>query len=43
MSDQEKNETLEFIKKMVNKFPNDQDLGKEIRKYYLMKTKKKNK
>ena len=29
-----------FIKKMVDKFPNDQNLGYEIRKYYLAKTQK---
>jgi hypothetical protein len=40
MSDQEKNEILKFIKKMVDKFPNDQNLGHEIRKYYLAKTQK---
>jgi hypothetical protein len=40
MGDQEKNKILEFIKKMVDKFPNDQNLGYEIRKYYLAKTQK---
>ena len=37
MSDQESTEILEFIKKMIDKYPNDQELGKEIRKYYLEK------
>ena len=40
MGDKEKNKNLEFIKKMVDKFPNDQNLGHEIRKYYLTKTQK---
>jgi hypothetical protein len=40
MSDKEKNKILKFIKKMIDKNPNDQDLGHEIRKYYLTKTQK---
>jgi hypothetical protein len=40
MSDKEKIELLNFLKEMILKYPNDQELGKEIRKYYLMKTQK---
>lgn len=39
MSDKEKMELLDFLKEMIFKFPNDQELGKEIRKYYLEKNK----
>ena len=39
MSDKEKMELLDFLKEMILKFPNDQELGKEIRKYYLEKNK----
>ena len=37
MSDKEKIELLNFLKEMILKYPNDQELGKEIRKYYLKK------
>jgi hypothetical protein len=37
MSDKEKIELLNFLKEMILKYPNDQELGKEIRKYYLEK------
>jgi hypothetical protein len=37
MSDKEKYELIKFLKEMIAKFPNDQDLGKEIRKYYYSK------
>ena len=40
MSEKEKIELLDFLKEMMVKYPNDQDLGKEIRKYYLEKNKK---
>jgi hypothetical protein len=40
MSDKEKIELLNFLKEMILKYPNDQELGKEIRKYYLEKTQK---
>jgi phage anti-repressor protein len=40
MSDKEKIELLDFLKEMILKYPNDQELGKEIRKYYLKKDKK---
>jgi len=42
MSDKEKDELLKFIKEMVLKFPNDQELGKQIRKYYYSQEKSKN-
>jgi hypothetical protein len=40
MSDNEKIELLDFLKEMILKYPNDQELGKEIRKYYLKKDSK---
>jgi len=39
MSEKEKIELLDFLKEMVVKYPNDQELGKEIRKYYLKNNK----
>jgi len=33
----EKEKLIEFLKEMVEKFPNDQELGKEIRKYFYSK------
>ena len=33
----EKEKLLEFLKEMVLKYPNDQELGKEIRKYFFNK------
>ncbi len=39
MSEKEKIELLDFLKEMVVKYPNDQELGKQIRKYYLEKNK----
>lgn len=39
MSEKEKIELLDFLKEMVAKYPNDQELGKQIRKYYLEKNK----
>jgi hypothetical protein len=41
MSDKEKKELLYFLKEMILKYPNDQELGKQIRKYYFTKDKKK--
>jgi hypothetical protein len=38
MSNKEKTDLLEFLRQMISKFPNDQELGKEIRKYFLSKT-----
>jgi hypothetical protein len=40
MSENEKLELLDFLKEMVLKHSNDQQLGKEIRKYYFTKEKK---
>jgi hypothetical protein len=34
MSDKEKEELIKFLKEMVFKYPNDQELGKQLRKYY---------
>ncbi len=39
MSEKEKIELLDFLKEIVEKYPNDQELGKQIRKYYLEKNK----
>jgi hypothetical protein len=36
----EKIELLDFLKEMILKYPNDQELGKQIRKYYFTKDKK---
>ena len=38
MSEKEKTDLLKFLQQMIYKFPNDQELGKEIRKYFLPKT-----
>jgi hypothetical protein len=40
MSDKEKIELLDFLKEMILKYPNDQDLGKQIRLFFLSQTKK---
>jgi hypothetical protein len=39
MSEKEKIELLDFLKEMILKYPNDQELGKQIRKYYFTKDK----
>ena len=38
MSDKEKYELIKFLKEMIAKFPNDQDLGKELAKIITMET-----
>lgn len=37
MSDKKKEKLVKFLREMTKKFPNDQDLGKEVRKYYYSK------
>ena len=36
MSEKEKKELFEFLKKIIQLHPNDQELGKEIRKYFVI-------
>ena len=38
MSEKEINDLIVFLEEMVSKYPNDQELGKEVRKYFLLKT-----
>jgi hypothetical protein len=40
MSEEKKEEFLNFLKVMIQKYPNDQDLGKQIRLFFLSQTKK---
>lgn len=42
MSNKENTELLEFLQEMISKYPNDQELGKEIRKFLLSKSKPSN-
>jgi 5-formaminoimidazole-4-carboxamide-1-beta-D-ribofuranosyl 5'-monophosphate synthetase len=39
MSKKEQNELIQILKEMTLKYPNDQELGREIRKYVIVKTK----
>lgn len=39
MSEKEQNELIQILKEMTLKYPNDQELGREIRKYVIVKTK----
>jgi hypothetical protein len=43
MSDKEKIELLDFLKEMILKYPNDQDLGKQIRLFFFYHKPKKTK
>jgi hypothetical protein len=40
MSEEKKEKLLNFLKVMIQKYPNDQDLGKQIRLFFLSQTKK---
>ena len=39
MSEKEQNELIQILKEMTLKYPNDQELCREIRKYVIVKTK----
>jgi hypothetical protein len=42
MSEKEKLDLFKFLNEMIKKFPNDQELGKNVRKYFIETQKIKN-